>query len=72
MSLSNKIVEGEIISFIETNDVKTFIKKLKEDLKEDLCGKGFITLSEECFKRDIINKIDKLAGKSLVEKENEE
>ena len=64
MSLSDKILKGQIL--LKDTDVKEFIKELKKELHDDLCNKGFITLTEECFNRDIIQKINKLAGDKLI------
>jgi len=46
-------------------DVKEFIRRLKEDLKKVWCS-GFISLSEECFYREWDKAIKKRAGKELV------
>jgi len=51
---------------IKIEDVKEFIRLLKEKLKYNIVEKeAFISFSEEAFQRDIEKEIDKLAGDKL-------
>lgn len=74
-NLSEKIFyekEWNSPNSINTEDVKEFIKRLKDKLKYNLVEKEhFISLTETAFIRDVEIEIDKLAGEKLVEAKGE-
>jgi len=51
---------------LQKEDVKEFIKRLKEKLRYNVVEEeNFIGFTEQAFKRDIEDEIDKLVGEKL-------